>query len=226
MNFKKLALGVGAAAICLGAASAQAAYTSVNEPWLNTTEWNLSAVMAEVYGQGYSRINDSFDTTYAGTSGSVIVDAIYAGASQALFTAAAPSGSPLSTPILTHSGSTGMVPSRSGGSVSFTPVASPFYFVDIANGYSAYTEPGLSTGSIDRAVTYLVTGYLDNSDNFVLFSDGPHYVIGFEDGTDMDFNDLVVEVSGVQRVPDGATTMMLLGGALCGMGAIRRRLGL
>ena len=64
-------------------------------------------------------------------------------------------------------------------------------------------------------VTFAVTGYLATpglNSSWTPFSLGAtHYVIGFEDGTDMDFNDLVVEVSCVTPVPEPTT---MIAGAL------------
>jgi hypothetical protein len=81
-------------------------------------------------------------------------------------------------------------------------------------------------------VTFSVTGYMSNPGGlgnvFTPFADGSHYVIAFEDGTDFDFNDLVVELSGVSPensngVPDGGSTLALLGGAICVLGTLSRR---
>ena len=80
-------------------------------------------------------------------------------------------------------------------------------------------------------VTFAVTGYMSNPGGlgnvFTSFTDGTHYVIAFEDGTDFDFNDLVVEVSGVSPnqpgTPDGGSTVALLGCALAALGTFSRR---
>jgi hypothetical protein len=104
---------------------------------------------------------------------------------------------------------------RTGNFIDINPVSQPFLFLDEANGTMAYSDPALSSGGVDRMVTFAVTGYLADPgilSSWTAFSDGTtHYVIAFEDGTDFDFNDLVVEVSGVVPVPEPTT---MLAGAL------------
>jgi VPDSG-CTERM motif len=78
-------------------------------------------------------------------------------------------------------------------------------------------------------VTFLVTGYLTvpgQTTGGTTLLNSPTYVIAFEDsgvGGDYDYNDLVLEVSGV-AVPDGGSTMALLGAAFVGLGMLRRKL--
>jgi len=209
--------------LVLAVASTHATLTTVNSPWGPSGgggEWNLydtggglnNGIMGYVYGN-FSRVNDASDIQWTGLNGGATFDAVYAGASQALYTAGL-AGTPTSF-ILGEPGSTGTIPSRSGSVVNYTPVSQPFLFEDQANGTLAYSDPTLSSGGVDRMVTFAVTGYLATpgvDSSWTAFSDGTtHYVIAFEDGTDFDFNDLVVEVSGVTPVPEPTT---MIAGAL------------
>ena len=216
------------AGLILTAASSQAGLTPVQDIWgANGAggEWNLynsgvgssqgAGIMEYVYGAGeFTRVDDSSDILWAGLNGGATFDAVYAGASQALYTAA-PAGSPTSTEILGVPGGNSGAPSRSSSIVNYTPISQPFLFLDEANGNNAYSDPSLSSGGVDRMVTFAVNGYLatpGNAATYTPFSDATtHYVIAFEDGTDFDYNDLVVEVSGVSPVPEPTT---LISGAL------------
>jgi hypothetical protein len=212
--------------LVLAAASSHAALTTVNDLWgANGAggEWNLynsgvgtspgNGVMEYVYGN-FTRVNDASDIQWVGLNGGATFDAIYAADSQALYTAGL-TGVPISNEILGGPGSTGTIPSRSANVVNYTPVTQPFLFLDQPSGpYLAYSDPALNSG-VDRMVTFAVTGYLVDPgvlSSWTAFSDGTtHYVIAFEDGTDMDFNDFVVEVSGVAPVPEPTT---MIAGAL------------
>jgi len=210
-QIKRIALiGTG---VLMATVTSQATLTAVNGA--PGDEWNLTGsvkgIMDTVYGAGnFTRVDDSTDVAWAGLNGVINFKAIYAGNSQALFTAGL-GGSPESTVILSSPGSTaGITPSRDGNIATFTPAAQPFLFLDKSGGTLAYSDSALSTSLADRMVTFAVTGYM-NSGSFVAFADGPHYVIAFEDGTDFDFNDLVVEVQGVAPVPEPTT---MIAGAL------------
>ncbi|HTY88006.1 MAG TPA: hypothetical protein VMB80_11115 [Candidatus Acidoferrum sp.] len=209
--------------LAIVAATSHASLTTVNDIWgANGAggEWNLynsgvgsspgAGVMEYLYGN-FTRVDDASDIQWIGSPGGATFDAIYAGAGQALYTAAL-AGTPISGQILSASGNMGSTPpARSLTTVSYTPVSQPFLFLDQANGNNAYSDPTLSTGGVDRMVTFAVTGYLTSAGNintWTAFSDGTtHYVIAFEDGTDFDFNDLVVEVSGVTPVPEVGTVV-------------------
>jgi hypothetical protein len=210
--------------LIFAAASSYASLTPVQDIWGvqpgSSGEWNLynsgvgsaqgPGIMEYIYGTGnFTRVNDASDIDWAGSPGGATFDAIYAGASQALYTAAL-AGTPISSEILGGSGYTGnAAPSRSPNTVSYIPESQPFLFLDQANGNMAYSDPGLSSGGVDRMVTFAVTGYLatpGDQSSWTAFSDGTtHYVVAFEDGTDFDYNDLVVEVSGVAPVPEATT---------------------
>ena len=217
-----LFVGLG---LLIGTASSYASLTAVQDIWAakpggSASEWNIyntgsgtaaNGVMEYLYGTGnFARVDDSSDIQWIGSPGGASFEAVYAGASQALYTAGL-SGSPISsTPILTASGNYA-TPVRTGSFVAINPVSQPFLFLDEANGNYAYSDPALSSGGVDRMITFAVTGYLTTpgtGSSWTAFSDGTtHYVIAFEDGTDMDYNDLVVEVSGVAPVPEPTTVI-------------------
>jgi Domain of unknown function (DUF4114) len=220
-------LVVAVMGLLFAAASSHAALTTVNDIWgtgaPGNTEWNLyntgsgsapgNGVMEYLYGTGnFTRVNDASDIQWAGLSGGATFDAIYAGNSQALYTAGL-GGTPTSL-ILSGGGSTGATPSRSGSPVIYTPITQPFLFMDNSGGVNWYSDPTLNSadGGKDHMVTFAVTGYLATAgvaSTYTAFTDGPHYVIAFEDSAngDYDYNDLVVEVSGVAPVPEPTTVI-------------------
>jgi hypothetical protein len=194
-------------------------------------EWNLydtgmgtwpgSGIMEYLYGAGhFSRIDDSLDTWWISgdnPNAQAGVLGVYAGASQNLYTTDL-AGSILNS-VVNPLGTIGLAPQRffNGPGVPLVPGSQPLLFLDDAVGYSAaYSDP-LINGGIDRMVTLGVTGYLTipgDVTTWTPFSDGTiHYVIGFEDYDDFDYQDLVVEVSGVSPVPE------LSGPILFGLGA-------
>jgi len=186
--------------------------------------------MEYLYGVGnFTRLDDSalIQWSSAGTSHSVGITAVYAGAQQNLYTATPGTGSPIS-PVLVPVTGNNATPSRFLSNASFTPVADPFLFLDQANGNMAYSDPALNTGHIDRMVAFSVSGYLATAGvptSFTAFSQ-PTYVLAFEDGSDADYQDLVVEVNGVANVPDAGFTVALLGMGMLGLGGVRRVLKL
>ena len=219
-------LVVAISGLVLAAASSHASLTTVNDIWGSNGaggEWNLynsgagssqgAGIMEYLYGSGYTRVDDSSDIQWMGTSGNASMEAIYAGADQSLYSTALNGSDQQQINInTTH---TSGAPSRTAPSISFSPTPQPFLFLDIANNNNAYSSPALSSGTVDRMVTFLITGYMSdpgNADNqFVNFTDGPHYVIAFEDlpagSSDLDYNDFVVQVSGVVPVPEPTTVI-------------------
>jgi hypothetical protein len=236
-------------AICIGAVSLvalSASATDVNDLWgaqpgNPNTEWNLysttfgagpgNGIMEYLYGAGnFTRVSDTIDQVWAGSPVSATFDAVYSAANQALYTAGLSGSLGSASLILSHGLGTTGTPSRSGSVVPFTPAAQPFVFLDEAGTLNnAFSLQTLNTfdGSKDHMVTFSVSGYMSDPghlDNTYVAFTTPHYVIAFEDGTDFDYNDLVVEVSGVSpNVPDGGSTVALLGCALAGLGTFSRR---
>jgi len=235
-----------------GYLNANAVNTSVQDLWgakpniFNfSAEWNLynsgvgsgvgNGVMEYLYGAGhFTRVSDGTDNLWTGSPGHVVFTPIYYnGDTDGIYTTT-PSGTPSGSAIV--SGGPGGTPSRTGSATSFTPASQPFLFAvkDQNNGEIFYSDPTRNTadGGMDHMVTFAVTGYLrdpGNASSFTSFTDGStHYVLGFEDGSDFDFNDVIMEVSGVTpdppATPDGGSTIALLGAAIVAIGSLRRKL--
>ena len=255
----KLTVSFGAGALLALSANALTTDTKVNDLWgANGTgpgpEWNLfnsgfgthlgNGVLEYLYGAGnFTRVSDSVDSPWSGVNGTMRLNAIYTADNDSLFTAGV-SGTPVSSAIVSGGPASSGTPSRGSTVSTFLPINQPFLFMlqpsptsPVYPGVREYSDAALNTfdGAQDHMVTFAVNGYLATpgvAGSFTSFTDGPHYVLGFEDGVDFDFNDLVVEVSGVSPgthndtppgVPDGGSTLALLGGALSLMAAIGRR---
>ena len=195
-------------------------------------EWNLyntgvgswpgDGIMEYLYGAGhFTRVDDSSDIQWISTgTGTAGIVGVYAGASQNLYATDLVGGSP--SFIVNPPGTGGYAPQRffNGGEVSFTPPSQPFLFLDDATYYTlAYSDP-LLNGGTDRMVALAVTGYLatpGDVNSWTPFSDGTtHYVIGFEDGSDFDYQDLVIELTGIMPVPEPvASQLLVLLGIIC-----------
>lgn len=252
-------MSFGAGAVLALSANALATDTKVNDIWgVNGTgpgpEWNLynsgfgthlgSGVLEYLYGAGnFTRVSDSVDSPWSGVSGTMRLNAIYTANNDSLFTAGL-SGTPVSSAIVSGGPAASGTPSRGSTVTTFLPINQPFLFMIEPNatspvypGVREYSDAALNTfdAGQDHMVTFTVNGYLATpgvAGSFTAFADGPHYVLGLEDGVDFDFNDLVVEVSGVSPgtqtetppgVPDSGSTLALLGCALSVMGAIGRK---
>lgn len=191
------------------------------QPGHPETEWNLYAapgsedrpgILEYLYGHGnFTQVFDAEDVCWLadpGPTGQVELLAIYSAAAQALRTATL-DGSQISDSIISGPPAQPDTPSRTGTTVSFTPLVNPFLWASDAFPEGRwFSGPWLNGADANRdhMVTFSVTGYLTTPGEpatFVAFP-GPVWVIAFEDGADgdYDFNDLVVEVHGVKPGPE------------------------
>jgi hypothetical protein len=224
---KKLFVAIGG--LTLSTASIHATMAQVQDTWgpqpgNSGAEWNLynsgygsspgAGIMEYLYGNDFSRVSvgGSDPTAWSGTSGAANFVAVYAGDNEALYTTDLGGGSQTAVGISGQGQHLGQAPSISGSTVNFAPAANPFLFLD-ETGVNAYSDPALNGGA-DRMVTFQVTGYLTDPGNinggYTSFT-VPTYVIAFEDGSDWDYNDLVVQIQGVTPVPEPTT---ILAGAM------------
>lgn len=96
-----------------------------------------------------------------------------------------------------------------------------FYLENTNVGFTWYSDPTLNGGG-DHFVTFEgATGATLSGAAFGVND----YVLGIEDLNlgDQDYNDMVVLVQNVNTVPDGGSTIALLGLGLCGFSFLRRR---
>lgn len=221
-----IALMLGVAAC----AAASADYTYVANPHAANPggggEWNLfdngsgnAGIMEFLYGVGnFTRWNDDFDQIWTDGSGPVSISAKYAGNTQQFgwrnlgSTAETPIGSPIVQNLYpTHGGPTYSV--TIGGAIPFA------WFIDTDGSENRYSLESLNYATADQMVTFMVNGYLatpGDINSYTLYSDGPRFVLGFEDiryaSSDKDFNDLVVEVGVGHPIPvPAAATLGLIG---------------
>ena len=177
-------------------------------------ETPLTTILNGLYGAGtYVRVSDASDNIWwqIVSSAGATVEAKYAGNGNDLWTAT--TGGALDNLVVK-----GVV----GATGTIAPSVNPFLFADVTSqgsssgGSHFVSDAGLNIKGEDHMVTFK----LNNVPNT--------YVIAWEDlqysGSDKDFNDLVVEVSGVKPVPDGGLTVALLGGAVALIGAFGRKL--
>lgn len=245
---KKLfpAVSVAAILVVLAAPSVQASlttwYPSPNEP-------NLDEILGRLYGMGnLERIDDSLDQLWTNTAGEAWAKARYA-SQVPTFGFLPNAGGGAFNPLLTVVG-VGENPTYTpGGAVSFPPTVTgdPFRFALSSGGAiwsSLVAENNDGAGlALDHMLTFKVTGsdlYHNNTDIL------GNYVFAWEDlsgefgaGSDRDFNDMVVEVYGVNpwdpfepddpdppEVPEPASLLLLTLGGLGGLaGRYRRRRG-
>ena len=95
-----------------------------------------------------------------------------------------------------------------------------------ATGDNAIMPVGFYRDGLDHMVTWEITGNAGHAGNVV-----GNYVVAWEEGSDhersggfdRDYNDLVVEVSGVTPIPEPATVVLLgVAGLVLGRGRRRR----
>lgn len=100
-----------------------------------------------------------------------------------------------------------------------------FYLQNPNAGYTWYSDASLNSGgNNDHFVTYQGSAGATLTGGITF--DANDYILAIEDvaNGDKDYNDMVVLVQNVSRVPEGGTTIALLGLGILGIQAVRRRL--
>jgi len=195
-------IAVGVTGMACSVITSQASLTYVNETGANG-EPTLNTIMNTVYGANYTRVDDSIDQIWnlVSPTGMASLDAIYAGNSQALYTTDL-LGNQKAGPIISVNGGGYINPGSATGTIA--PTVNPFLFMDNSPNTSATywsSDPSLNSDALDHMVTFKITGGTDAGDYVIAFEDLPQNV------SDLDYNDFVVQVSGVAPVPEATTTI-------------------
>lgn len=208
--------------LVLGLSGLSASADTVVQPGPETP---LTTILDTLYGSGnYVRVSDVSDNTWwqIVNPGGATVVAKYAGNNNALWTAAI--GGALDTWVV--NGAVGNT-----GNIAANP--NPFLFADVTtdgslslSGNNYFVSDAALHNGEDHMVTFKLLGAAyQNTDTYVIAWEDLRYLdAGGGNRSDLDFNDLVVEVSGVKPVPDGGSTVALLGGAIALVGALGRKL--
>jgi hypothetical protein len=195
-------IAVGVTGMACSVITSQASLTYVNETGANG-EPTLNTIMTTVYGANYTRVDDSIDQIWnlISPTGTASLDAIYAGNSQALYTTDL-LGNQKAGPIISVNGGGYINPGSATGTIA--PTVNPFLFMDNSPNTSATywsSDPSLNSDDYDHMVTFEITGGTHAGDYVIAFEDLPYGI------SDLDYNDFVVQVSGVAPVPEATTTI-------------------
>jgi len=162
-------------------------------------------ILDSLYGS-WTRIDDDVDQVWQDLNGGMKVQAKYT--SVTAFTLG------YSLNEVTGAGfiDTGLNLVGETANIDVVPNSDLFIWGASGSGATKWSNESLNVGS-DRMVTFRINTLLDGS-----VPTQPTYVIGFEDGTDWDYQDIVVEVSNVAPVPvPGAILLGILGLGAAGL---------
>lgn len=226
--------------------------TIYNTSWGNSSpygaEWDLYAGLSDnpanpggdntvnagdildYYYSSWTRLDDfgvlPNDQLWLDLDGGVIVKAIYT--SNSLYLGYATNES-TGSPITWLNGSGGGRLNAVNETASFDIVPNSDVFIWALGGAgNKYSRQSLNPGGRDYMVSFRIHGILNTPGDPIggyTIPDHPTFVLGFEDGTDWDYQDFVVQVKKVAPVPEPGT-FLLLGFGFLGLfftGMMRRK---
>jgi hypothetical protein len=199
---------IGVLAFLIGA-QASASITLPAQPWApvtgNAAEKNLNDILDTLYGAtNWVQLSDQ--TSFWNPDGKAKATAKYAADSQSIDYIGSISG----TTFLFNTAPSILVPLPSVGGEAFTLRDTTSY------PYVWSSDPSLNGGDV-HVLKYKITNLIDT------------YVFAYEDraliSSDLDYQDMVLEVQGVVAIPEPTTIIVwsLLGASCAGLAVVRRR---